>query len=64
MPMELARIDPEFDNLAENSALTVPRFIIDRRKNIAFARERYFCIAPLRTNDHIHILEEIEKIIN
>jgi hypothetical protein len=64
VPMGLARIDLEFDNLAENSALVVPRFIIERRKNIAFSRERYFCVAPLRTNDHLHILEEIEKTIN
>jgi hypothetical protein len=64
VPMGLARIDLEFDHLGENSALVIPRFVIERRKNIAFSRERYFCIAPLRTNDHLHVLGEIEKTIN
>lgn len=59
--MNLARIDFEYDKVAEKSALVVPKFIIERRQGISFERERYFCSAPMRTRDHVDILEKIEK---
>lgn len=59
-----ARIDLEFDRLSERSSLIIPKFIIERRANIAFSRERYYCAAPLRTKDHVEVLQKIEGAIS
>lgn len=61
--LDLARVDLDFDKLGTKSPLIVPRFIIERRPGAVFERERYYCFAPLRTRDHVSILEEIEKSI-
>jgi hypothetical protein len=58
-----ARVDFEFDRLSGKSSLIIPRFIIDRRVNIEFSRERYYCSAPLRTKDHVEVLQQIESAI-
>lgn len=60
-PMNFARIDFEIDKTLIKS--TIARFNIDRRFGIPFDKERYFSGAPLRTSDHIAVLEEIEKLI-
>jgi hypothetical protein len=59
--MDFSRIDLEFDRIGNKSALNIPRFIIERRVQIPFERERYMCSAPMRTRDHISVLEEIER---
>jgi hypothetical protein len=61
IPMGFARFDLEFDKIGSKSSLVVPKFIIERRVLIPFERERYICGAPMRTLDHIAILEEIER---
>jgi hypothetical protein len=63
IPLGFARFDLEFDKIGQNSSLTVPRFIIERRQGTPFARERYYCSAPLRSRDHIAILERLEKTL-
>jgi hypothetical protein len=60
----LARVDLEFDRLSERSSLIIPRFIIERRANIEFSRERYYCSAPLRTKNHVEVLQQIEGAIS
>jgi len=62
VPMSLARLDFEIDKTLIKP--TIARFNIDRRLGIPFDKERYFSGAPLRTSDHISVLEEIEKSIN
>jgi hypothetical protein len=59
--VEMARFDFEYDKITAQSSLNVPRFIIERRQGIPFTRERYFCSAPMRTPDHLNILQEIEN---
>lgn len=60
-PVDLARIDFEFDRLTENTSQAVPRFTIERRPGVPFSRERYFSGAPMRTQHHIDVLKSIEK---
>ena len=38
-------------------------FRIERRANHSFHSNMYFCAAPLKTRDHIYILEKFENII-
>jgi hypothetical protein len=66
VPMNLARIDFDIDKIgmAPQIAAAVQRFIIERRLGIAFDKERYFCAAPMRTEDHVAVLEEIEGLIS
>lgn len=39
-------------------------FLIERRLNEPFERERYFCRAPLRNSDHVKVLEAVERAIS
>jgi hypothetical protein len=62
VPMNLARIDFEIDKTVIKQ--TIARFSVERRFGIPFDKERYFSGAPLRTSDHISLLEQIEKTID
>jgi hypothetical protein len=61
--MNFARIDLEFEKNAVKTPMNIARFIIDRRVGIPFGRERYFCSAPLKTVDHIDVLEQVEAAL-
>jgi hypothetical protein len=62
-PAGFARIDFEIDKASLTKGINIPRFIIERRTNIPFDKERYHSGAPMKTDRHIHILEEIEKML-
>jgi hypothetical protein len=66
IPMQFGRFDFSADRtrLSLPSPATVHPFIVERRVGIPFEKERYFCSAPLRSNDHIRVLEKIEKILS
>ena len=38
-------------------------FVIERRANLPFSANRFFCTAPMRTDEHIKALEKIEKLL-
>lgn len=38
-------------------------FIIERRAGTAFDQNRYYCSAPMKSADHIRLLEQIEGIL-
>jgi hypothetical protein len=61
IPLGFSRIDLEYDKISDKSSVIVPKFIIERRQNVPFNKERYYCSAPVRTNEHIAILEKIER---
>jgi hypothetical protein len=61
VPLGFSRLDLEYDKLTHKSSIIVPKFIIERRQGIPFSKERYYCSAPIRTNEHIAILEKIEQ---
>ena len=43
-------------------SVAMPKFIIERREQSAVEDERYFCSAPLTTDRHLQVLEEIERL--
>lgn len=58
--MRFARLDLQGEKgPTPNSA--PPKFVLERRAGIPFDRERYYSSAPLRTEDHVAVLEEIER---
>jgi hypothetical protein len=65
IPMKFARLDFDADkeNLSFPAPATVHKFIIERRLNIPFAKERFFCSAPMRTDTHVAVLEKIETLM-
>jgi hypothetical protein len=66
IPMKFARLDFDADKteLSLRSPAAVHRFIMERRINMPFEKERFFCSAPMRTNTHIATLEKIEAVMN
>ena len=40
----------------------MPKFVIERREGTSVENERYFCSAPLTTERHLQVLEEIERL--
>ena len=46
------------------SAGEVPRFVIERRQGTTVEEERYFCTAPFTTEQHLKVLEEIERLLS
>jgi hypothetical protein len=61
VPLGFSRLDLEYDKSSFRSSIIVPKFIIERRQGVPFNKERYYCSAPIRTKDHIAILETIER---
>jgi len=66
IPISFGRVDFTADKtkLSVRSPATVHPFVIERRVNVPFEKERYFCSAPLRTNTHLAVLERIETTLN
>ncbi len=67
IPVKFARLDFDVDKTALPTPAPVglqQRFILERRVGIPFEKERYFSAAPMRTDDHIKALEEIEKLVD
>jgi len=65
VPMEFARLDFDFDKMRSPNPAPqiVHRFIIERRLGVPFNKQRFFCAAPMRTENHIEVLEKIERLI-
>lgn len=63
VPVGFARLDFETDKTTTQASAAIQRFIIERRAGISFDRERYFSAAPMRTRDHLAVLEQIEGLI-
>lgn len=58
--MRFARLDFEAEKTPE-TPIAIPRFMIERRAGASFESERYFCGAPMRTTDHVAVLQAIER---
>lgn len=65
IPMKFGRLDFAADKLklSLRAPAIIHNFIIERRLNVPFENERYFCSAPLRTTTHISVLEKIEALL-
>jgi hypothetical protein len=57
------RIDFAFDTTEVNLAIN-NRFTIERRLGSPFSSNRYHCIAPIKTETHIEMLEKFEMAID
>jgi hypothetical protein len=65
---------PPFETTAlflyyDTTKITVPptlalNFSIDRRAGAAFSENKYFSQAPLKTNDHRAMIEELERLLS
>jgi hypothetical protein len=65
IPMQFYRIDFDLDKIGivVPAAATVQKFIIERRLGVPFDKQRFFCAAPMRTHNHIEVLQSIETLI-
>jgi hypothetical protein len=43
--------------------MTVQRRLFDRRSGAPFSQNRFFCAAPLRTEAHLKLLEELDGLL-
>ena len=41
----------------------IPKFVIERREGTTVEDKRYFCSAPLTTEQHLTVLEAIERLL-
>jgi hypothetical protein len=67
-PFKLKRLAFGFGNPRPPSIINLEAFdnadfIIERRADVPYSQNRYFCSAPLQTGDHIRVLEQIESTI-
>ena len=46
-----------------NDSMTTAKFVIERRVGTSVEDERYFCSAPLTTEHHLEVLQEIERLL-
>ncbi len=60
--LNLARFDLQTEMPVADGG-PAPKFILERRVGIPFKNERYHSSAPIRTKDHVAVLEEIERSI-
>jgi hypothetical protein len=68
-PFELLRISftrgtggmPNVPSLNPLDGIEKSDFTIERRAGSPFSENRFFCTGPLRTNDHIKILQDLEN---
>jgi hypothetical protein len=62
-PLEASSIKLYMDT----SAMTGPapfEFLFERRANTSYSENIYFSAAPLRTKDHLQILQELENVLS
>jgi hypothetical protein len=66
-PFNIKRLgfgEMDISPLQTDPLVTVERadFVIERRVGHPFEENRYFCTAPMTTEDHVRVLERIEAI--
>jgi hypothetical protein len=60
---QAAASDVELVSIGYGTAGETPTFRFERKEGAPEARRMYFCAAPLRTKDHLDLLEELELIL-
>lgn len=51
-------------DVAENPALTAPEFILERRSTATFSSNTFFASAPIKTDDHLKMLDRLEAVLS
>jgi hypothetical protein len=62
-PVDFFRLDFQIDREKSDIRHAVPRFMIERRADIPFSQERYYCSALMHTKSHLRVLEQVEKML-
>jgi hypothetical protein len=66
-PFEVKRLSfgfgdvPQLQSISTTEEIENSDFLIERRSGEPYSRNRYFCSAPMKTSDHVKLLQEIEK---
>jgi hypothetical protein len=60
---QTAAPDVELVSLGYGKAGETPTFRFERKEGVPEERRTYFCAAPLRTQDHLQLLKELESIL-
>ena len=61
--VSLYQIGFAFDSLEVNLSVNT-NFTVERRIGLPFSSNRYYCIAPLKTEMHIELLEKFERALS
>jgi hypothetical protein len=66
LPFKIKRLafgggDPPQPGMLTLDAIENGDFVMERRHGAPYAQNRYFCSAPVRTKEHIRILETLER---
>jgi hypothetical protein len=63
-PVQISRLamQPDPQNIPPRLSVLLNEFIIERRIYEPYNHQRYFSAAPLRTDDHIALLQKFEEI--
>ena len=61
--VSICRIDFAFDPLEVKLSVNT-RFTVERRAGSPFSSNRYHCVAPLKTEMHIALLEKFERALS
>ena len=49
---------------AANDSMAAAKFLIERRVGTTVEEERYFCSAPLTTEHHLQVIQEMERLFS
>ncbi|MCH9050720.1 MAG: hypothetical protein IIA72_06520 [Proteobacteria bacterium] len=63
-PVELHRLTLNCDRSQLSSFTLATDFWIERRVNVPYSSQRFFCEAPLPTNTHAQLLKRIERLLS
>ena len=64
LPMQVRSVSFHYDELTIPPWIKVAPFSIDRRLTYKYSDNRFFCEAPLRSEDHLKALELFENILS
>ena len=62
LPIHIARLDFGFDP-GEVAGLRPANFLLERRITVPYTENRFISEAPLATDDHIALLESLERLL-
>lgn len=65
IPVQMSKLMLTYDRtLATPAWQTLAHFNIERRIHYPYTENRFYCEAPLKSTDHIHLLQSLEAILH
>jgi hypothetical protein len=58
-PPNVVTLQPQ----SQTETVEQSQFVLERRAGVSFNINRWYCSAPLKTNDHLRLLEQIESLL-